>query len=160
LPSRLTVVGTVAGIEFVDDSLSTNVLPTIAAVESFGERPLALVVGGFDRGIAYDELAQMLSTRHHPTLVIGIPDNGGDIVDVVRSAVRGPQVECATADSVESATATGFEWLRQRALTGVVLLSPAAASFGRFGNYRERSAAFIAAMRTLAPVSPPPRSGE
>jgi UDP-N-acetylmuramoylalanine--D-glutamate ligase len=157
LPSRLTVVGTVAGIEFVDDSLSTNVLPTIAAVESFGERPLALVVGGFDRGIAYDELAQMLSVRNHPTLVIGIPDNGADIVDVVRSAVRGPQVECATADSVESATATGFEWLRQRKLTGVVLLSPAAASFGRFGNYRERSAAFVTAMRALPPQSSPPR---
>jgi UDP-N-acetylmuramoyl-L-alanine---L-glutamate ligase len=160
LPSRLTLVGTVEGIEFIDDSLSTNVLPTLAAVESFGERPLALVVGGFDRGIEYDELARALAARGQATLVIGIPDTGGHIVDLVRSTAPGPHVECVTAESVEAATAAGFEWLRQRALTGVVLLSPAAASYGRFGNYRERSAAFIDAMRALAPASPVPRSGE
>ena len=53
LPSRLTVVATLDGVDFVDDSLSTNVLPTVAAVEAFADRPVALLVGGFDRGIDY-----------------------------------------------------------------------------------------------------------
>ena len=39
------------GVAFVDDSLSTNVLPTLAAVAAFPGRRVALLVGGFDRGI-------------------------------------------------------------------------------------------------------------
>ena len=35
LPSRLAPIGTVAGVTFVDDSLSTNVLPTLAALDAF-----------------------------------------------------------------------------------------------------------------------------
>jgi UDP-N-acetylmuramoylalanine--D-glutamate ligase len=147
LPSRLTSIGMVRDVEFVDDSLSTNVLPTIAAVDAFRDRPLALIVGGFDRGISYDELASVLAGRTLPTLVVGIPDNGAHIVERVRSLGHAPHVESITVDSVETATKAGFDWLSGG---GVVLLSPAAASFGRFGNYRERAAAFAAAMESCA----------
>ena len=46
LPSRLTPVGDLDGVVFVDDSISTNVLSTTAAVESFPGRRTALLVGG------------------------------------------------------------------------------------------------------------------
>ena len=39
LPSRCHSLGTVGAIEFVDDSLSTNVLPTQAALDAFADRP-------------------------------------------------------------------------------------------------------------------------
>jgi UDP-N-acetylmuramoylalanine--D-glutamate ligase len=149
LPSRLTSLGSVDGIEFVDDSLSTNVLPTIAAVESFADRALVLIVGGFDRGIDYDELASALDARTEPTLVLGIPDNGERIVQRIEELNRSTKVDTSVAPSVEAATMTGHRWLRARGATGVVLLSPAAASFGRFGSYRERAEAFAAAMRSL-----------
>ena len=42
---------------FVDDSLSTNVLPTLAALDAFPGRRVALIVGGQDRGIDYAPLA-------------------------------------------------------------------------------------------------------
>ena len=38
LASRLQVIGTVGGVTFVDDSLSTNVLPTLAAMDAFPGR--------------------------------------------------------------------------------------------------------------------------
>ena len=57
LPSRLTPIGTVGGVTFVDDSLSTNVLPTLAALDAFPGRRIALIVGGHDRGIDYAPLA-------------------------------------------------------------------------------------------------------
>jgi len=44
-----------------------------------------------------------------------------------------------TPDAVRA----GFDWARP---DGVVLLSPAAPSFGRFRDYRERGAAFVVAM--------------
>jgi UDP-N-acetylmuramoylalanine--D-glutamate ligase len=41
----------------------------------------------------------------------------------------------------------GYEWARP---DGIVLLSPAAPSFGRFRDYRDRAEAFAAATRAIA----------
>ena len=63
LPSRLTTVGTAGGVTFVDDSLSTNVLPTLAALDAFPGRRIALIAGGHDRGIDYAPLAAGIVAR-------------------------------------------------------------------------------------------------
>ena len=76
LPSRLTPVGTVGGVTFVDDSLSTNVLPTLAALDAFPGRRIALIVGGQDRGIDYAPLAAGVLARPAPTYVLTLPDSG------------------------------------------------------------------------------------
>ena len=49
LESRLQHVASVDGVDFVDDGLSTNVLPTLAAVASYPGRRVALLVGGHPR---------------------------------------------------------------------------------------------------------------
>jgi hypothetical protein len=61
---------------FVDDSLSTNVLPTLAAMDAFPGRRVALIAGGHDRGIDYAPLAAGLAARDAPTLVLAVPDSG------------------------------------------------------------------------------------
>src|SRR6202012_2568337 len=76
LPSRLTPIGTVGGVTFIDDSLSTNVLPTLAALDSFPGRRAALIVGGQDRGIDYTALAEGVKGRSEPTSVLTLPDSG------------------------------------------------------------------------------------
>ena len=53
LPSRCHTIGHIGPVAFVDDSLSTNVLPAQAALEAYGDRPVALLVGGHDRGLDY-----------------------------------------------------------------------------------------------------------
>ena len=128
----------VDGVAFVDDSLSTNVLPTLAAVAPFPGRRVALLVGGFDRGIDYAPLAEGLAGRED-TLVLTLPDNGLQI----GAALRGRGTEVVDCDSIERAVEHALAWA---APDGVVLLSPAAPSFGRFADYRARAAAFAAAM--------------
>src|ERR1700749_1844564 len=76
LAHRLQVTGTVDGVTFVDDSLSTNVLPTLAALDAFAGRRIALIVGGHDRGIDYAPLAAGVAARAEPTLVLTLPDSG------------------------------------------------------------------------------------
>ena len=51
---------------FIDDSLATNVLPTLAALASFPDEPLAILLGGYDRGVDYDELIGALADRAAP----------------------------------------------------------------------------------------------
>ena len=57
---------------------------------------------------------------------------------------------CATPTSLDAAVEAAFDWAPAG---GVVLLSPAAPSFGRFGDYRERSAAFAEAAGRLGTLS-------
>ncbi|HTW15027.1 MAG TPA: UDP-N-acetylmuramoyl-L-alanine--D-glutamate ligase [Nocardioides sp.] len=144
LPSRLTRVGRVGDVEFVDDSLSTNVLPTLAAVDAFPGRRVALLVGGQDRGIDYAPLAEGLAAYGDRVLVLTLPDNGPRIARTIRAIAPIVQVEEST--DLASAVRRGHAFA---APDGVVLLSPAAPSFGVFRDYAERAEVFTAAMRAL-----------
>ena len=151
LPSRLTPIGLVDGVTFIDDSLSTNVLATLAALDSFPGKRVALIVGGQDRGIDYTALADGVKGRKEPTLVLTVPDSGPRIT----AAFAATQ---ATADAgfdgihdfgdLDEAVAAAFAWAQS---DGIVLLSPAAPSFGHFRDYRDRGDHFAAAMRALTP---------
>jgi UDP-N-acetylmuramoylalanine--D-glutamate ligase len=55
------------------------------------------------------------------------------------------------ADDIAAATRDAFAWATPG---GVVLLSPAAPSFDRFRDYRERSAAFAAAVGAIRDAKP------
>ena len=149
LPSRLTPVGTVDGVTFIDDSLSTNVLPTLAALDSFPGRRVALIVGGQDRGIDYAQLAHDVRQRTEPTLVLTLPDSGARISADFAAVASPPAARFAgTRDcaDLDEAVAAGFAWARP---DGVVLLSPAAPSFGHFRDYRDRGDAFTRSMKAI-----------
>jgi UDP-N-acetylmuramoylalanine--D-glutamate ligase len=141
LPHRLTTVAEVNGVEYVDDSLSTNVLPTIAALEVFAGRPVALLAGGHDRRIDYEPLASYLAARAAPTLLVALPPSGVRIGEAARAA----GVEVVDADDMTDAVAAAGAWCRG-AGGGVVLLSPAAPSYGVYRNHVERADAFAAAI--------------
>jgi UDP-N-acetylmuramoylalanine--D-glutamate ligase len=144
LASRLQVIGTVGGVTFVDDSLSTNVLPTLAALDAFPGRRVALIAGGQDRGIDYRPLAAGLAARDAPILVLAVPDSGPRIQAAIEA--EGPAtVDVVACDDLDAAVERGFGWASP---DGVVLLSPAAPSFGRFRDYRDRGEAFARAMRS------------
>ncbi|MDA8358634.1 MAG: UDP-N-acetylmuramoyl-L-alanine--D-glutamate ligase [Actinomycetota bacterium] len=165
LASRLAPLGSVAGVRFVDDSLATNVLATLAALDAHRNEPkVALIVGGFDRGIDYGPLAEGMSrwlAAREPAphgdavpalLVLALPGAGLRVHQAVDLGPR-PAPEVLDVPDLQSATTRGFEWAKP---DGVVLLSPAAPSFGQFRDYKERSAAFAAAMRTCGPIEEPP----
>src|SRR5205823_8804500 len=102
LPSRLTPAGTVGGVRFVDDSLSTNVLPTLAALDAFPGRRIALIVGGHDRGIDYAPLAAGVVAREAPTYVLTLPDSGPRIRTQLEAATPAPTQRHETGNSVRS----------------------------------------------------------
>ncbi len=147
LPSRCHSVGRVGAVEFVDDSLSTNVLPTRAALESFAGRPVALLVGGHDRGIDYAPLGTSVGARDAPTLIVTMPDNGPRIGQAIRAADG--EVPIVDAAHLDEAVEIAFTWASGG---GVVLLSPAAPSFGRFSDYRARATAFTEAAIRCGPL--------
>jgi UDP-N-acetylmuramoyl-L-alanine---L-glutamate ligase len=118
------------------------VLPTLAALDAFPRRRVALIAGGHDRGIDYAPLATGLAARDWPTLVLAVPDTGPRIQAAIEAA-EPAKVDVVACDGLDGAVERGFGWARP---DGVVLLSPAAPSFGVFRNYADRGAAFARAM--------------
>ena len=102
---------------------------------------------GHDRGIDYAPLAAGLAARDAPTLVLAVPDSGRRIQAAIEAESPG-KVEVAACADLAAAVERGYRWALP---DGVVLLSPAAPSFGRFRDYRDRAEAFARAMRTCAP---------
>ena len=160
LESRLQVAGHIDHVTFVDDSLSTNVLSAIAACEAYPERPVALLAGGDDRGIDYQPLGAYLASRPTPTLLVAMPTTGPRIAAAARSQPAVGHLEIHEQPSVGTGEAWlthaveyAFDWARRRA--GVVLLSPAGASFDHFRDYRHRGAAFRDALRALEEEATP-----
>ena len=149
LRSRLTLVAreTVNGatLRYVDDGLATSVLPTVAALEAFVDDPLALIAGGFDRGVDYDELADALAARHQPTTLITMGDAGQRLGAAL--AQRSALTQHRAKDMLEAVQ------LARASLAhgGVVLLSPAAPSFDHYRNWEERSDDFTSVVRSLVP---------
>ena len=141
LSGRLTLVAEKNGIKFVDDGLATSVLPAVAALEVFKDDALALLVGGFDRGIDYHPLASELALRSKPTLLLSMGPAGDRIIEEVLKL--SPQTMHQNFDSMDEAVNAGKLFLSDG---GVVLLSPGAPSFDRYKNWEERAQDFSRAV--------------
>ncbi len=145
LAHRLQPVGMLDGRLVVDDSLSTAPQAAVAALEAYGDRPVAIIVGGFDRGLDYAPLARACAERRQPTWVLGVPQSGERLVPLIDAAVAAEKAAHVHVELFDGAD--GFDHAVQRAehVTpegGVILLSPGAPSFGRFADYRERGLHF------------------
>ncbi|MFW6300183.1 MAG: UDP-N-acetylmuramoyl-L-alanine--D-glutamate ligase, partial [Oceanicaulis sp.] len=121
LPHRLQTVHEAGGIRFVDDGLATTPEACAFAVEAFRDRPVALLLGGEDRGQDYAWLAARLESEAHIRAVLALADNGERVVEAFKDTRLAPVTRHvpAVADAVAEAAASLPEG-------GVVLLSPAA----------------------------------
>jgi UDP-N-acetylmuramoylalanine--D-glutamate ligase len=151
LPHRQEELGQLAGVLYVDDSISTIPEATIAALAVYAGRPISLIVGGYDRGVEYGALVEtVLGGAAHAIICIG--DSGERIYELARaSANRRPGPVCAIyrAQSMEDAVS----FARQvTPLGGVVLLSPGAPSYGYYRDYIERGRDFAVTAGLRAPA--------
>jgi UDP-N-acetylmuramoylalanine--D-glutamate ligase len=143
LPHRQQEVGENGSLLFVDDSISTIPESTIAALAVYADRDITVIVGGYDRGTDYDKLVDTFS-RGAAKIIICIGDTGSRIYSQMRAAMkRMDNLGCILyrANSMEDAI------LHAKRVTppgGVVLLSPAAPSYGQYRDYIERGRDFAA----------------
>ncbi len=61
LPHRQQELGEADGVLYVDDSISTAPESTLAALAVYAGREIAVIVGGYDRGIEYQKLVLALA---------------------------------------------------------------------------------------------------
>jgi UDP-N-acetylmuramoyl-L-alanine---L-glutamate ligase len=141
LPHRQQELGEKGRLLFVDDSISTIPESTIAALAVYAGRDITVIVGGYDRGIDYGKLVDTLASGAAKA-VICLGDSGRRIYAQTLAALsRRSDVGCLVREASSMADAVSHA----RQVTpagGVVLLSPAAPSFGYYRDYIERGRDF------------------
>jgi UDP-N-acetylmuramoylalanine--D-glutamate ligase len=144
LEHRLEPVATFEGVDFVNDSKATNVASLAVALESFAA-PVVLIAGGRDKGQDFTPLRAAVRRACRHLVLIG--EGAGAM------AAAWPDVPATRAASMGEAVEQAFAAARTGVRaneTGVVLLSPACASFDMFADYEDRGRAFKAAVERLA----------
>ena len=130
LRHRMEKVGEVHGITWYDDSISTIPAAAIAAVKAL-DRVDTLILGGFDRGIDYQPLVEFLQNHPIPNLVF-VGQAGRRIYSAI-------QPLSPSSTLVEDDYTKIVPWCAEHTPQGgVVLLSPAAASYDAFKNFEHR----------------------
>jgi len=142
LPHRLHFVKEVNEVKYFDDSIATTPGSAIAALKAF-DQPKVIILGGSFKGSDFMELAREIPTHDVQVLLIG--DEASRISESLDA------VEFTHYEVIEDPTMTRIVGrAHEIAHPGsVVLLSPAAASFGLFKNYADRGEQFIAAVEAL-----------
>ena len=143
LPHRLQPLGERDGILYVDDSISTTPHATLAALTLYADRPVAVLVGGHDRGLPWEEFADAMRDRAPRAIVTlghGVDGQNGDRIHALLApfVVEG-RFALSSARDLDDALVQARAALPDG---GVVLLSPGAPSFGLYRDYVARGRRF------------------
>jgi UDP-N-acetylmuramoylalanine--D-glutamate ligase len=138
LPHRLQPLGEHDGWHWVNDSISTTPLATLAALESLHGHAVTVLVGGHDRGLDWTQFVEVMC-KTPPNTIVCMGSNGGRIADALRAG--GVSCPLLRVDDLASAVT---EAKTHTPAGGVILLSPGAPSFDQFKDYAERGRQFTA----------------
>jgi UDP-N-acetylmuramoylalanine--D-glutamate ligase len=144
LPHRCELVGTVGGVDYVNDSKATN-LDSMEKALAGETRPVVLIAGGKDKGFEFDSVTDLVAAKCRCAVLIG------DMADRIER-LWGPRIPCYNAGrSLERAV----EIARAQAQPGeLVLFSPGTSSFDMFKNYADRGNQFRHLVQQLHPPEP------
>lgn len=128
---RIEFVKTIHGIDFYNDSKSTNPTATITALKTF-QNPIILLLGGYERGQNFDELNDDLE---HVKCIICY----GETKKRIEEYARKRKIDCIVTDSLKEATLKAYRIAEKNQ---TVLLSPASASWDQYDNFEIRGNEF------------------
>lgn len=139
LPHRMESVATIGGIQYINDSKSTNVNSTYFALDSIN-KPIIWIAGGKDKGNDYEAIKNLVATKVKAIVCLGLDNTnihehfGKHSSKIINTYSAQEAVEAAQRIA-ESGDA--------------VLLSPACASFDLFENFEDRGDKFKKAVNEL-----------
>lgn len=137
LEHRMELVREHKGVSFYNDAIATIPEATMAAAEAL-RNVGTLIMGGFDRGIDYNELAAFLLRSGIDNLVF-MGEAGESIFQMMQKEQAEPAKNILFTEDMEEAVQFAVKHTRAGKSC---LLSPAAASYDRFNSYAEKGTLF------------------
>lgn len=129
---RLEHVRTVDGVKYINDSKATNINAVWYAIDSFN-MPMALILGGRDKGNDYTQLADQIRKKVHTIIAIG------EAQPMIDEQLKSVVPHFKTAQTMSEAVRMGKKSTKRGE---IVMLSPACASFDMFDDYEHRGNEF------------------
>jgi UDP-N-acetylmuramoylalanine--D-glutamate ligase len=145
VPHRLEFIASRNGADWYNDSIATAPERTVAAIQAFKE-PLVLLLGGRDKKLPWEDLANLIHRRVDHLVVFG--EMAPLVLAAVGSAQSGQRPYTIThCGNLQQAVQAADDV----ASTGdVVLLSPGGTSFDEFKDFEERGECFRTFVRQLS----------
>ena len=136
LSGRLEKVGTISGVDIINDTASTTPVAGIRALESFPRKKIIMILGGNNKKLPLEDLRYEINLR--AKAVVLIPGTGTEEIR--------PLLEKSKHIPSISSTNTLLEAIHQALDVSqpgdVILFSPSFTSFGQFKNEFERGEVF------------------
>lgn len=138
---RLEPVVVVQGIEFLNNSMCTNVRAAVRSLEAIG-RPAVVIAGGKDKGAEYGPMGEaFVRYAKHVVLI------GADAPLIEKAAHDAGFDRISHAPTMEAAVTEAWD----HAESGdTIVLSPGCASFDMFNDFEHRGRVFKDAVKALA----------
>lgn len=136
LPHRMQRLGVFDGVEYYNDSISTICASAIQAMEALG-RVDTVIIGGMDRGIHYEPLADYLAGSPVRNILL-LPDTHTRLLELFRSREVTGKAIVPVPDMAFAVRVAGEVTAKGK----ICLLSPAAASYNRYKNFEARGLDF------------------
>lgn len=133
LEHRMEFVATINGVSYYNDSIATIPEATMSGVDAIGNIN-TLIVGGKDRGVNLEELIQFLADSDIENIIC-LHTTGEYIYNKLEKTDK----NVFKVNNMESAVKIAKNVSRENTNC---LLSPAAASYGFFKNFKERGEIF------------------
>jgi UDP-N-acetylmuramoylalanine--D-glutamate ligase len=144
VPDRLERVATLDGVDWINNTMCTNVDAAVRSIEAY-DRPLIVIAGGKDKGSDFGPLGRTLAARAKRLIAIGV--DGPRIVEAARQHGLPSISEAASmSEAVRQAASSA-------APGDVVLLAPACASFDWYSSFEERGRDFRRCVEELVGTS-------
>ncbi len=148
IPYRLEFIGEFKGIKFYNDTCATTPEATLAALESFTEQPIILFLGGKDKKLNYENFGETIGQNKKIKKIILLQHPAYDASLKIFSALK-KHLDLEKIIQTSNLK-VGVEIALQQAKTNdLILLSPAAASFGMFENEFDRGDQFNKIVKNL-----------
>ena len=128
---RIEYVRTLNGVDYYNDSKSTNNEATITALKTF-KNPTILIMGGLDRNIPFDDLKDYLTNLKEVICY-------GETKDKIYDFMTNNSISCIKLNNLEEAVKKAYEDSNEG---DTVVLSPACASWDQFKTFEERGNLF------------------
>ena len=137
VPHRLEFVRELRGARWYNDSIATAPERSMAAIRAFDE-PIVLLLGGRDKNLPWEELAQLIDERVDHVVLFG--EAAEKIQKTVDSlGLREKRFTISRAEHLRDAVIQAAEVADAG---DVVLLSPGGTSFDEFKDFAERGECF------------------
>ena len=148
VPYRLEFIGEFKGIKFYNDTCATTPEATLAALESFPEQPIILILGGKDKKLNYENFGIALGQNKKIKKIILLQHPAYDASQKIFSSLKKhlDLEEIIQTSNLEVGVEIALE---QAKANDLILLSPAAASFGMFKNEFDRGDQFNKIVKNL-----------